>query len=252
MNPSMFNLGMKARIKILILISLCSFQVTKAQNASFEFWPEVDIWYRFNASWRASSYVAVTRYFESNTRDLASTLQLDYAFGKTKNPLFVRLQDDNRVQNIKSWLIRGGYMYGLSLSDLGESYNEDMAISEVHKRIPIIKDRLLSVRFRNDMRWVGQPANFSYRFRIRAMLEKEYRFGLTSVIPYISAEPFWDSRYQKINRNRAIVGATISGLRPIALEGNVLYQYDSEMSNTHIMVLNIILHVYLEKKSTKP
>lgn len=240
------------RFGFSFFLGVCFLSNSIAQNVSLEFWPEVDIWYRFNSSWRASSYIAVTKYFENKTRDLASTFQLDYAFGKTKNPLFVRLQDDNRVQTIKAWLFRGGYMNGLSLSDFGESYTEDMALTELHKRIPLIYDQLLSLRLRNDLRWVGQPVNFSYRFRFRIMLEKEYRFGLTSVIPYINTEPFWDSRYQKVNRNRAIVGTTLSGAKPIALEACVIYQYDSEMTNQNVIVFNLILHLYFERKLIHP
>lgn len=232
-------------------LGVCLLSNSIAQNSSYEFWPEVDVWYRINPSWRASSFIAITKYFESKSRDLTSTFLLDYAFGKTKNPFFVRLQDADRAQKMKAWLLRGGYMNGLSLSDFGESYSEDMAITEIHKRIPLLGDELLSVRARNDLRWIGQPANFSYRFRLRAMLEKEYRFGLTSVIPFVSIEPFWDSRYMKVNRNRTIVGATLAGDNSLALEGNILYQYDSEMAKNNVYVFNLILHIYFDRLNEK-
>jgi hypothetical protein len=108
---------------------------------------------------------------------------------------------------------------------------------------------LLSHRIRNDFRWLGQDSKFSYRFRYRIMLEKEVKAGKTSIVPYVNAEPYWDSRYSEFNRVRAIGGATVSWGPRLAYEGNMTYQYDSHYDTTNLWALNIILHVFFEKKS---
>lgn len=221
-----------------------------AQNSSLEFWPETDIWYRLNSSWRLSSFIAITKYYESKNRDLNITLQADYAWGHTKNLFFGRLQDERRAQAMKAWLIRGGFMEGQSLNDHGESYTEDMALAEIHKRIPIKNAGLLSLRFRSDLRWVGNSSDISYRFRYRMMIEKEYKAGKRSIVPYVNAEPFWDSRYSTVNRIRLIGGATVASGQLLALEGNFTYQYDSKSSVENVYAMNIILHLFFEKKQS--
>lgn len=239
------------KLALLLMLSISNAIGIMAQTSSLEFWPETDIWYRVNPSWRLSSFIAVTKYFENNTRDLNATFLADYAFGRTKNPLFVRLQDELQAQSIKAWLVRGGYMKGLSLYDLGESYTENMGIAEVHKRIPLKGHSLLSSRLRSDLRWVGQEGDFSYRLRFRMMVEKEFKSDKKSFVPYISVEPFWDSRFDLINRVRAIGGTTFAWGERIALEGNFTYQYDSKTSITNVYAFNVILHVFIVRHRLK-
>jgi hypothetical protein len=103
-----------------------------------------------------------------------------------------------------------------------------------------------------DNRFLGrEDADYSYRFRYRAMVEKEFLTGKTSIIPYISVEPFYDSRYNSFNRVRAIGGSTITWNQRFALEGNITYQYDSKASTQNLLAINAILHLYFESKKVK-
>lgn len=220
----------------------------QAQNSSVEFWPETDIWYRLSPSWRLSAFMPITKYHESANRDFNIYLQVDYAFGPTRTPFFNRRMDENKEQPLKGWLARGGYMGGWSLHDEGESYTEDMVFAEIHKRIPLKGQVLLSQRIRVDTRWIGQEPTFSYRFRYRIMIEKELTVGNTAVIPYLNVEPFWDSRYSKVVKTRVIGGATIAHGPLVAFEGNLTYQYDETYNTKHLYALNLILHLFFERQ----
>jgi len=231
-------------------MSLSASITSSAQNTSVEFWPETDIWYRLNPSWRLSAFMPFTKYHESATRDFNIYLQIDYAFGPTRTPFFNRRMDENKEQKLKGWLARGGYMTGWSLYDLGETYTEDMLFAEIHKRIPLKGEVLFSHRIRSDTRWIGQDAKFSYRLRYRIMIEKEFTAGRTAIIPYINVEPFWDSRYSKVIKTRAIGGATFSRGPRVAFEGNVTYQYDESYDTPHLFALNEILHLFFERRHT--
>lgn len=222
-----------------------------AQNASLEFWPETDIWYRLSRQWRLSTYIPVTKYYESKDRDLNIYLQADYAWGRTKYSAYRRMMDENRVEKINAWMGRIGFMEGWSLQDWGESYTEDMLYPEIHRRIPLKGNILMSHRIRTDFRWIGEEPEFSYRFRYRLMLEKEFSPEHSSVVPFVSAEPFWDSRYMVFNRIRLIGGTTVSWSPGIALEGNLTYQYDSRSSVNNVYAINIILHVFFESRRVK-
>lgn len=65
-------------------------------------------------------------------------------------------------------------------------------------------------------------------------------------MPYANIEPYYDSRYEKISRVRAIVGNGITFNDHWSVEGNLTYQYDDYYDTKHLLALNIILHIYLE------
>jgi hypothetical protein len=236
---------------LTILMSLISGTAVIAQNTSLEFWPETDIWYRLNPSWRLSAFIPLTKYNESKYRDLNVYLQADYAWGKTKYAAVRRLMDENKDQQMKTWMVRGLYMKGWSLGENSGAYAEDMLFAEIHRRIPLKGGILLSQRIRTDARWLGQDSKFSYRFRYRLMFEKEYGAGKSSIVPYINVEPYWDSRYSKVTKTRVIGGATASWGPRFAYEGNITYQYDETYDTNNLIALNIILHVFFERGKSK-
>lgn len=231
-----------------LFINLFETLTCVAQNSTLEFWPETDIWYRLSSSWRLSAFIPITKYYESQNRDLNIYLQADYAWGKTKHVLIMRLLDDNAAQQIKGWMVRGGLMEGWSLGENAGEYTEDMLFAEIHRRIPLKGGILFSNRFRTDLRWLGQDSEYSYRFRERIMIEKEYKSGRSSVAPYVNAEVFWDSRYSTVNRVRLIGGATVVWGKRFAWEGNLTYQYDENYSATNLYALNFIIHVFFQKR----
>jgi hypothetical protein len=232
---------------IAMLMWVFTFMNVSAQKTSYEFWPEADVWYKLTPSFRVSSFSAITRYMENNTRDFNLTLQADYSFGYSKRFFYTKLADQNRAQALKVWMARGGYMGGWSLYDNAENYTEDMLFMEMHRRILLKRQLLFSQRIRMDNRWVGQDPEFSFRFRYRVMLEKEFLTEKkTSIIPFVNVEPFWDSRYDLFNRVRIIGGTTVSWKTRFSLEGNITYQYDSKMSTNNTLAFNAILHLYFE------
>ena len=222
-----------------------------AQNTSIEFWPEADIWYRLSPAWRFSTFIPITKYNESKNRDLNIYLHVDYAWGHTKHLIYRRLLDQEKEQEMKIWMLRGGFMEGWSLGENKGNYIEDMLFAEIHRRIPIEGDILLSHRVRMDTRWLGQDNDFSYRYRYRLMVEKEYKSGNYSIVPYINIEPYWDSRYSKVIKIRAIGGVTTSWGPKYALEGNITYQYDEIYDTENLYALNIILHIFFEKQKNR-
>ena len=246
-------MSLKFNIRLIcsgFIFSLIINYTSIAQNTSFEFWPETDLWYRIDPSWRISSFIAITKYHESSNRDLNISLQTDYAWGKTKHSIFRKLMDDIKAQQMNAFLIRVGFMEGSSLGENAGDYTEDMLFAEIHNRQPLIivvlSQILFSQRFRTDFRWVGQDPEFSYRLRYRAMVEKEFTDGNFSIIPYLSAELFWDSRYSAITRVRVIGGSTLTWGPTLAFEGNITYQYDSYYYAQNLYALNLILHVFFE------
>lgn len=240
----------KLRLRLVCCIFFMSFIMNQsciAQNSSIELWPEADIWYRLNSSWRFSSFVSITKYNESKNRDLNIYLNADYAWGHTKYVIYRRLVDQEKEQLIKAWMTRVGFMEGWSLGGSDSSYAEELLFAEIHKRIPIKGDILLSHRLRMDNRWLGQDNDFSYRFRYRLMVEKELKSGNSSIVPFLNIEPYWDSRFLTVSKVRGIVGVTTSWNSKYALEGNITYQYDENYDTQNLYALNVIVHIFLER-----
>jgi hypothetical protein len=233
---------------LMAFIGLCAINSSLAQNTSYEFWPEADIWYTLNPSWRLSAFVPITKYNESKHRDLNIFLQADYKWGRTKHSAIMRLMDENKEQMMKAWMVRGGFMEGWSLGENAGEYTEDMLFAEIHRRVSLKGQILLSHRMRIDTRWVGEDPTFSCRIRYRVMVEKEFTAGRGSIVPYVNAEPYWDSRYSTFNRVRLIGGATLAWGKLFAFEGNITYQYDSHYDTENLWALNLILHVFFESK----
>jgi hypothetical protein len=60
----------------------------------------------------------------------------------------------------------------------------------------------------------------------------------------VNVEPYYDSRYDYVNRVRWIGGGTVSWSPHFGIEANFTYQHDSKSSVTNIYALNLILHVF--------
>jgi hypothetical protein len=195
-------------------------------------------------------FVPISKNLETYYREGNLILQADYAWGKTRHLYIRRLIDEHRAQEMKSILIRAGYLGARSLDDHGEAYNEDMAFLELHLRTPFLSNILVSQRLRPELRWIGDDHTFSTRWRYRLMVEKEVRAGSISFVPYVNVEPYYDSRYSTVNRVRLVGGTSMGWSSYYALEVNITYQYDSRPPVTNLYVLNVILHLFFSVGNT--
>ena len=222
-----------------------------AQESATEFWPETDIWLRLSPAWRLSMFLPISSNIETHYREGSFIAQADYAWGKTKLIQHRRLLDETRARQMRRFLLRGGFLSGQSLGDQGEAYKESTGFFEFHFRTPLVGRGLLSHRLRADLRWLGDDHQFSSRLRYRLMVEREFIAGPTSIVPYVNVEPYYDSRYNAVNRVRLIGGASVAWSSHFALEANFTYQHDSRSSVRNLYAINLILHLYFETSGAK-
>jgi len=234
----------------VVLFNTCISSHCNAQESSKEVWPELDVWYRVSPSWRFSAFIPFSQNLETNYREGSFLIQGDYSWGRPRRIIFMRLLDAEAAEQLKNMMFRFGYSGGRSLDDDGEAYSEKTAILEQHIRIPTKGNFLITQRLRADLRWLGTDHDFSQRYRYRAMIEKEYKFKKVSFVPYSSAEAYYDSRYNTVNRFRLIAGSSFSWSRRYAFEANYTYQHDTRSSVTNLHALNLIAHLYFQSKST--
>ena len=119
-------------------------------------------------------------------------------------------------------------------------------------RLPIPRGVLLSHRLRTELRRLGEgDSQLSSRWRYRLLAEKEFATSHGSIVPYLSVEPYFDSRYETVNRVRLIAGTSASWTSRAAVETNATYQYDSRSSTKEILALNVILQVFFNASRTQ-
>lgn len=238
------------KLALNLAVACLSAVSAHAQESALEFWPELDVWLRMSPAWRASMYVPISKNIETKYREGSILGQVDYAWGRTR--YHRRMLDEGRAQTMRAYMLRGGYLVGKSLGDDGATYRERTALAEFHARIPLQRNILVSQRLRTDLRWLGDDAEYSQRWRYRVMVEKEYKVGESSTVPYVNIEPYYDSRYDTVNRIRVIGGATFAWTTQAAIETNWTYQHDTRSSVSNLNALNVILHLFFETKAARP
>jgi hypothetical protein len=80
---------------------------------------------------------------------------------------------------------------------------------------------------------------------VRLWAEREFHLGPVTLVPYVSAEPFWDSRHDAWTRVRYQVGGVVPVARWLAPEVNYTRDDDDVEgveSITH--ALNVIVTLY--------
>jgi hypothetical protein len=152
----------------------------------------------------------------------------------------------------KNVILRTGYRYGTSLNG-ADPFKEHRIVGEETFRRLIPGKLLLSDRNRQDFRIID--GDYSFRYRNRLTLEREFVIGERGFTPYTSGELYFDSRYNIWNRNRYAFGIQIPMKRKgplgdffhkeqVVLNLYYLRQNDSRSSIQHVNAIGMIWEFY--------
>lgn len=221
----------------MLLLFLSNPPPTRAQEATTreEFWPEIDIYINLKPKVRLFLLGTVSKAVED---------------GELFNAQAFEAQIGAHIDYIpnKHLILRTGYRYGRSLGD--DSYREHRLLTEQTLRKLLPGDLLLSDRNREDFRFL--KGDFSFRYRNRLTIEREFGLKRRTITPYVSGEVFYDTRYGIWNRNRFGAGVQIS-LRPgplrkmvmpkrqVILDLYYLRQNDSRSDTQHVNAIGAAL-----------
>lgn len=101
-----------------------------------------------------------------------------------------------------------------------DPFKEHRIITEQTFRQHLPFEILLSDRNRADFRFIN--GDFSFRYRNRVKLEREFRLFGRSLTPYGAVEVFYDTRFNVWNRNRVTAGSQIQLKRGFRCGANSL------------------------------
>jgi hypothetical protein len=227
-------------IPVLLFFVAVAPQSATAQTTSNEVWPEIDIYVNVKPKIRLFFLATTSRAVED---------------GKLFNSRAFEGQIGAHIDYIpnKHVVLRTGYRFGTSLGDTDSPYKENRFLTEQTLRKLLPGNLLLSDRNREDFRFIN--GDFSFRYRNRVTIEREFQLKKRTVTPYVQGEIYYDTRYDAWNRNRLTAGVQTSLRRgpilkmllpkhQVILDLYYTRQNDSRSSTQHVNALGATLAFY--------
>jgi hypothetical protein len=113
---------------------------------------------------------------------------------------------------------------GYRIISAPDTANENRALEAVTFHLPLVAGFLASDRNRADLDW--KNGVFTWRYRNRLTVERTVPVSSYHLIPYVAAEPFYESQYKKWSATDLYAGS----LFPVGkhLEFNLYYEHEND------------------------
>ena len=234
---------MRARIAFLALL-LCAGGAAQAETRN-EFWPEFDAYLTMSDRVRVFLLASMTSASERHNAAGVTAYQ-DSELGAhldiTLTPIFrPALMNADWERDRYLWM-RVGYARLAALRDSPDSSDENRGIFELNARNPLPPSSWIFGRFRWEARDI--EGQYSNRYRIRLGAERELTWFERVAVPYVTAETFYDTRYDQWNRQRYQVGAEIAIDDRWRIEPYLVRQNDKRSQPAHVNAIGLALKYY--------
>jgi hypothetical protein len=219
----------------LFLLFVMVSPIARAQT--FQTLPEINTYVKLNPRFRLYFIASQTKEnFQSTEGEMGPNLDI------LLRPL-IRLRRSGSFQLDKAkhhlLLLRFGYRYLPSTN----SPTENRGVLEATPRYSLMFDLLLSDRNRADLRFID--GKFSWRYRNRPTIEKTVSIHSYHFSPFVRAEAFYDSNYEKWSRTTVDVGSIFPIRKRTEFE--MYYEHENDTShspNRQIDALGFSLNLY--------
>ena len=223
------------------LLALCfatsiQAQTSATENEQKQFWPEVDVYWRLKPNVRLF-FVA------SRTKETGQTTESE--FGAHIDIFVKRMIKLKRVAGLhideskeSPLMLRAGYR---TIASSGNT-TEHRLVFEGTPRLPLKVGAVASIRNRLELRFQDR---FSWRFRHRPMLEREFAIGSYHITPFVRAEFYYDSKPSKWSRTAIAAGCVFPIRKRWELEVYFEHQNDTAgTSNRQINAVGVALSLH--------
>ena len=168
----------------------------------------------------------------ADTRDAES--------GDKSQGTFGAYVDYRAGQNIS---VRAGYVYleSLKLSTGARENVEHRQVYDFNYYWRLGDDAQIADRTRVDVRDRG--SQITYRFRNRLLFSHELEVRQVRLIPYASAEAFYDTQYHEVTRLQFRLGTTLPTGPNIAWDFYLARQRDTYPATKFVDAIGITLHI---------
>jgi hypothetical protein len=227
-------------------LAFASFACLLAQAQDTQSLPEIDAYFRFTPKVRA--------YIQAKD-DRAGGDPQQFTFGPSLQfslkPL-IRLRrvttfdlDDSKSRTL---VFETGYRIITAPNTADTNRAEEAVISH----FPLVAGMLLSDRNRADLEW--QNGVFNWRYRNKLTLQRALPVFSYHLIPYVAAEPFYESQYNKWSTTDLYVGSLFPVGRHVQFEA--YYEHENNTGkhpNKQNNFLGVVLYLYFSReKSAAP
>jgi hypothetical protein len=125
--------------------------------------------------------------------------------------------------------------------------NENRAIEAVTLHLPLFANIVLTDRNRADLDW--KAGKFTWRYRNKLTLERTFAIHSYHLIPYVAAEPFYESQYKKWSSTDLYAGC----LLPVGghVEFNPYYEFENDTGkkpNKQQYYVGLALYLFFSTK----
>jgi Protein of unknown function (DUF2490) len=228
-------------LALLLLMLFCR-TGSAASSQEFEFLPEVDVFLKLNPNIRVSFQAKDTREGgDSSQAAIGPNLEV-YV-----KPL-IRLKrittfdlDDAKTRPL---VLQAGYSF-LSSPD---SPSTNRLIFAATSHLPVKAELLLTDRNRADLDW--SAGSFTWRYRNMLSLERTFAIRSYHLIPYASAEFYYESQYSKWSTTELYAGTQLPVGKHVQI--NPYYEHQNntgKKTNKQVNALGLTLDIYFSKKA---
>ena len=234
---------MRGRLAVAALL-LCAGGAAQAETRN-EFWPEFDAYLKLSDRVRVFLLAGMTSASERRNaagvtayQDTELAAHLDI----TLTPIFrPALMNADWERDRYLWL-RVGYARLGALRDSPDSSDENRGILELNARNPLPPAAWIFGRVRWEARDI--EGRHSDRYRIRIGAEREVTWFARLAVPYVTAETYYDTRYDQWSRQQYKVGAEIAIDDRWRIEPYFARQNDKQSQPAHINAIGLALKYY--------
>jgi hypothetical protein len=138
--------------------------------------------------------------------------------------------------------IRVGYGLIGSLDDPQTDATEHRGLAEAHTRVPLPGYVWLANRAR--VEWRAVDSESSIRFRDRLGVDREFTVAGTTLVPYIHAEVFYDTRVDAWRQWQYQAGVEIALTQRFRVDPSYTRQKDQRSSDPHLHRVGVALKFY--------
>jgi Protein of unknown function (DUF2490) len=186
--------------------------VISAQGTKNEWWPEIGFYWSMTKRYRLYAL---------------AQMQDEHNFGKSEVSYGLHFDD----MAVRHGYVRVGYRYLYAMDDPGHPEHRMLLESGLHGVGATRYVNRLRLEIRN------KTGDWSTRIRERARIEHDARAGTVGLLPYASAELFYDSSVGGFSRVRSHAGSEVHFTKNVGLDLAYVRQDDWHDGTAHVNAL---------------
>jgi hypothetical protein len=205
------------------------------------FWPEADLFVKTSPETRLLFTTAATDNRDEPKSKWELGAYLDIFVTRFKPLLFRRVAELDQSRN-QRLAIRVGYRFSHTW-DASPAQIEHRLVADATSRWTFPYDILGTDRNRFEFRFVNGA--YSWRYRNQVKITRDLSIRRTGLIPFISAEAFYDSQYETISRYRYEAGVTLPFRKVWILEPYYARQKSVVPSQSFVNAFGLTVQAHL-------